>query len=119
MGVALTGALRRFVPGVVVSVVVAAVVFTLVQDWKSGLAAAIGAACGSVGAAPLVAGALRRGGTPGATATLIGIAALLGAGFAFIPVVGYVEALVLLVLGIRLRRRSPDRHAGLRTLARD
>src|SRR6266705_124610 len=45
--------------------------------------------------------------------------ALVAAGLAFVPVVGYLEAAVLPLLGLRLRRREPDRHAGLRTLTRD
>ena len=119
IGLAFTGAIRRLLPGLLVSAVVSGAIAYAVEDWQHAVTALLGAVCGSVGAAPLVAGALRRGGTPGATATLVGIAALLGAGFAFIPVVGYVEALAVLVLGLRLRRRAPDTHAGLRTLARD
>jgi len=34
-------------------------------------------------------------------------------------VLGYLEALAVPLLGARLRRRAPDRHAGLRSLARD
>jgi hypothetical protein len=119
IGVAFTAALNRVVPSAVVSIVVAAVIGYLTLGWPEAVGGAVGAVCGAVGAGPLVAGALRRGGTRGATATLVGIAALLGAGLAFVPVVGYLEALAVLVLGLRLRRRSPDRHAGLRTLARD
>ena len=47
------------------------------------------------------------------------LAALVGAGLAFVPVVGYLEALAVPLFGLRLRRRAPDTHAGLRTLARD
>jgi hypothetical protein len=50
---------------------------------------------------------------------LVGAGAVLAAGLAFVPVVGYLEAAALPVLGLRLRRREPERHAGLRTLARD
>jgi len=46
------------------------------------------------------------------------IAAVVAA-LAFVPVVGYVEALAVPALGLRLRRRAPERHAGLRTLAKD
>jgi hypothetical protein len=74
---------------------------------------------GSLGASPVVSGALRRGGTRGGTALLVGIAALIAAALAFVPVLGYLEAAALPVLGRRLRRREPERHAGLRTLARD
>ena len=41
------------------------------------------------------------------------------AGLAFVPVAGYLEAVALPVLALRLRRRTPERYAGLRTLARD
>jgi hypothetical protein len=36
-----------------------------------------------------------------------------------VPVLGYLEALALPVLAVRLRRRAPERYAGLRTLAKD
>jgi uncharacterized membrane protein len=62
---------------------------------------------------------LRRGGTRGGTALLLTLAAAVGAALAFVPVLGYLEAAAVPILGARLRRRSPDRHAGLRTLARD
>ena len=70
-------------------------------------------------AAQVVAGALRRGGTRGGTGALVGGGALLLAGAAFIPVVGYLEAVALPALAARLRRTQPERYAGLRTLARD
>jgi len=41
------------------------------------------------------------------------------AGLAFVPVVGYLEALVLPGFAARSRRRQPERYAGLRTLAKD
>ena len=44
-----------------------------------------------------------------------GAAALL----ALVPVVGYIEAIAVAALGLRLRRRAGKRYAGLRTLARD
>ena len=72
-----------------------------------------------LGAAQVVGGALRRGGARGGTATLVGGGALLVAAAAWIPVVGYLEALALPVLAARLRRAQPERYAGLRTLARD
>ena len=79
----------------------------------------VGAACGALGSAPLVAGTLRRGGTRGGTAALLVGAAVVVAALAFVPGVGYLEAVAVPLLGLRLRRRAPDRHAGLRTLARD
>ncbi len=118
IGVAFTGALRRGIPALVAAVVVAVVVALLLSGWPEAVGGAIGAVCGSLGATPLVSGALRRGGTRGGTATLIGVIALAAAVLAFVPVVGYLEAIAVLLLGARLRRRSPDRHAGLRTLAK-
>jgi hypothetical protein len=50
---------------------------------------------------------------------LVGGAALVVAAAAWIPAVGYLEALALPALATRLRRRQPERYAGLRTLARD
>lgn len=85
-------------------------------DWLGGIA---GGLAGSLGAAQVVAGALRRGGTRGGTATLVGGAALVVAAAAWIPVVGYLEAVALPALAARLRRARPERYAGLRTLARD
>jgi hypothetical protein len=66
----------------------------------------------------IVRGALRRGGTAGGTAALVAIAALVAAGLAFVPAVGYLEALSLPAIAGRLRRRAPERYAGLRTLAK-
>ena len=55
----------------------------------------------------------------GYLAMLVGVAAVIAAGLAFVPIVGYVEAVVLPLFGLRTRQREPERHAGLRTLARD
>lgn len=88
-------------------------------NWGDRAAAVAGAVCGLVGAIPVVVGALRRGGTRGGTVTLLGGAALVLAVIAFIPVVGYLVAIVLPVLALLLRRRRPERYAGLRTLAKD
>jgi len=46
-------------------------------------------------------------------------AALAVAALAFVPVLGYVEAVLAPVLGDRLRRRASGRYAGLRVLAKD
>ena len=87
--------------------------------WIDRLGGIGGALLGSLGASQVVAGALRRGGTRGGTATLVGGAALALAAAALIPVVGYLEALAMPALAARLRRARPERYAGLRTLARD
>jgi hypothetical protein len=119
LGVLAVALVGRLLVAAVLAAVAAGAVGILVWHWPQALAGVIGAVCGAVGAAPLVTGALRRGGTRGGTAALLGVAALVGIGLAFIPVVGYLEPLAVLVLGLRLRRRAPDTHAGLRSLARD
>ena len=91
----------------------------LIDDWSEGVAGVVGAAAGVAGAAQLVRGTLRRGGTRAGTAALVGVGALVLAGLAFVPILGYLEALAAPALGARLRRRSGERYAGLRTLARD
>jgi hypothetical protein len=119
IGIAATGALRRPVAGLVVAVFVSVVIGFAFGQWDEAAGGAIGAVCGAIGSAPLVGGALRRGGTRGGTATLLALAALVGAALAFVPVVGYLEAAAVPLLGLRLRRRAPERHAGLRSLAKD
>ena len=115
MGVAATGALRRAIIGGVVAAVVAVALGLVFGEWDEAAGGLVGAACGAFGSAPLVSGTLRRGGT----ALLLAGASLVGAILAFVPILGYLEAVAVLALGWRLRRRSPDRHAGLRTLAKD
>jgi hypothetical protein len=66
------------------------------------------------GAATVAWVALRRLVRAAFPAAFLGLALL-----AFIPLVGYLEAVALPVLGARLRRREPARYAGLRSLARD
>jgi len=95
-----------------------------IDSWQPGgwgdLAAGIvGALAGALGAAQVVRGALRRGGTLGGTALLVSGAALVIAALAWIPAVGYLLALALPLVALRLRRAQPERYAGLRTLARD
>jgi hypothetical protein len=88
-------------------------------SWGAIVAGAAGGFAGALGAATIVRGALRRGGTVLGTALIVAAAALVTAGLAWVPVVGYLEALALPALAARLRRRSPERYAGLRTLAKD
>jgi hypothetical protein len=96
-----------------------AVLAFAVYGWPEAIGGVVGALLGAFGAGPLVAGTLRRGGTRGGTAALLGGAALALVALAFVPVLGYLEALALPALGLRLRRRAPDTHAGLRTLTKD
>jgi hypothetical protein len=119
LGVLAVAVAGRLVVGAVIAVVAAAAIGFLIWGWGEAIGGAVGALCGSAGAAPLVTGALRRGGTRAGTAVLLGGVSLVGVALAFIPVVGYLEAIAVPVLGLRVRSRTPDRHAGLRSLARD
>ena len=91
----------------------------VIDNWQEELAGALGGLLGAVGSLGLVRGTLRRGGTRGGTAALAGLAGLATAAAAFVPAVGYLEAVAAPLLGARLRRREGDRYAGLRILARD
>jgi hypothetical protein len=119
IGVAVTGVLRQALVALVVAAVASFAIGFAFADLEEAIGGLVGAVCGALGTAPIVVGALRRGGTRAGTATLLAAAALGVAALAFVPVVGYLEALAVPALAARLRRRSPDRHAGLRTLARD
>jgi hypothetical protein len=87
--------------------------------WEDVALGAGGALLGLLGAAQIVSGALRRGGTRGGTGALVAGAAFVVAAIAWIPAAGYVVAVALPLLAVRLRRAQPERYAGLRTLARD
>src|SRR5512132_162940 len=91
----------------------------LLGDIEDAIAGAIGGVLGSVGALQLVSGTLRRGGTRGATAALTTVMAVALAVLAFVPLLGFAEAVLVPALGARMRRSEPTRYAGLRTLARD
>jgi hypothetical protein len=119
LGVAATGVLRRALVALAVAAILAAAIGFAVWQWDEAAGGVAGAICGALGSSPLVAGKVRGGGARGGTATLLGLAALVAAALAFVPVVGYLEAVAVPLLGARLRRRAPDKHAGLRSLARD
>jgi hypothetical protein len=89
-----------------------------IDNWDEALGGVLGAGAGVLGGGQLVSGTLRRGGTRGGTLALVGLGALVVAALAWIPVVGYLEALALPALGARLRSRAPRRYAGLRILDR-
>jgi len=96
-----------------------AVVGLAIDDWTEILAGAAGGIVAAAAGVVIVSGALRRGGTRAGLALIVaGVAAGLAA-LAFIPGVGYLEAVALPVLAARLRRTQADRYAGLRSLARD
>ena len=122
-GVLVTGLLSSVRGGVVAAAVAAALPAAalgyVIDDWTEAVAGALGALAGTLGAAQLVRGTLRRGGTRGGTAALVGAAGLALAALALVPALGYLEALAVPALGARLRRRAGERYAGLRILARD
>jgi hypothetical protein len=124
LGVGIAGGVRRLVLTVALAAAAGAGVGVAIDAWQPGgigdiVGALFGGALGALGATQIVQGALRRGGTRGGTAAIVAGAAVAAAGLAWVPVVGYLEALALPALAARLRRRSPERYAGLRTLARD
>jgi hypothetical protein len=123
-GVLVSGLVRVAVAALVLAGAAGAGLGIAVDAWQPGswgdvAAGAAGGLLAALGAVQIVRGALRRGGTPGGTALLVSGAALAVAGVAWVPALGYVEAIVLPALAARLRRRQPERYAGLRTLARD
>lgn len=123
-GVLVSGIGARIAPlAIAIAAALGLVLGYAVDAWQPGswgdvVGGIVGALLGAAGAVVIIRGALRRGGTTGGTATLVTAAAIVLAGLAFIPVVGYVEAVALPAVAARLRRRSPERYAGLRTLAK-
>jgi hypothetical protein len=121
---ALGGVRHVVAAGAAVAILAGAALGFAIDEWQPGgwidvVVAAVAGLLGLLGAAQVVGGALRRGGTRGGTATLVGGGALVLAGAAFIPVVGYLEAVALPAVAARLKRTQPETYAGLRTLARD
>jgi hypothetical protein len=88
-------------------------------QWDEAVGGGAGGALGSIGAAQLVMGTLRRGGARFGTAVFVGLAALVLAAVAWIPIAGYLEAALVPAFAARLRGRAPERYAGLRSLAKD
>ena len=91
----------------------------VLADVEEAVAGGVGGLLGAVGSAQLVRGALGRGGTRAATAFFVLLGAVVVALLALVPGVGYLAAIAVPALGLRLRRREGKRYAGLRTLARD
>ena len=111
IGVLAVGVLRDLRVALPVALVAAAAVGWLLAELAGAVAGGIGGVLGTVGAAPTVHGALARGGTRAGTALLVGVAALVLAALSFVPVLGYLFALALPVLGLRVRRRAGERAA--------
>jgi hypothetical protein len=121
-GLLLAGLLAGWRYGLLTSVVGALAVGVLagllVKGWIGLPGALVGGLVGAVSASVIARGALRRGATPGGTAFIVGSASIAVALLALIPLVGYVLAVAVPALAVRRARKEPDRHAGLRTLAK-
>jgi hypothetical protein len=129
LGIAVSGFEKRISAGVLARTAAAALVGgglfgTLISGphrghWSDIAAAGLSCSGAYLGAAIIVAGAFRRGGTRLGLAVIMFGLALVAAAIAFIPAAGFVEAIALPTLAYRLRRLQPERYAGLRTLAKD
>ena len=107
------------VAAIVLAGVTGAAVGYLIDDWTELLAGGIGGFLGAAASVVIVSGAFRRGGTRTGLALIVAALAAGLAGLALIPGAGYLEAVALPLLAVRLRRTQADRYAGLRSLARD
>jgi hypothetical protein len=90
-----------------------------IGGWNEAAAGGLGGALGAAVVRRVVLGTLGRGGTRAGTAALVGLGAVIVAALAFVPGVGYLEAVALPALAARARGRRVERFAGLRSLARD
>jgi hypothetical protein len=121
IGVIAAGLLARLPSSAAVAIVGAVVAAAATLVFFGLTEVAFGAAGGVIGgasASTFARGALRRGGTVGGTALLVGGAGVALALLAAIPALGYVEVVALPALAARARRRAAEKYAGLRTLAR-
>ena len=82
------------------------------------VAGAAGGVVGALCAAAVAQGALRRGATRLGLGAYIGAAGVVVLLLALVPVVGYLAAVALPLLALRMRGRQAARYAGLRTLAK-
>ena len=89
-----------------------------IGEAAEAIAGGVGGFLGALSAAAVVFGARRRGATRLGLAAFMGMAGILIALLALIPVVGYVLAMVFPLLAARMRGRQAARFAGLRTLAK-
>jgi hypothetical protein len=123
LGVLFAGLLSATPLGRAAAIVLAgaagAVAGAVIDDWAETAGGAIAGLVGAAAAAIVVAGALRRGGTRGGLALIVAAVAAGLAGLAFVPVLGYLVAVAVPTIAMRLRRTQSERYAGLRTLAKD
>ena len=88
-------------------------------QWDEALGGGVGGVLGAIGSGQLVTGTMRRGGMRFGIAVFVGLASVVLAAIAWIPIAGYLEAALVPAVAARLRGRAPERYAGLRSLARD
>ena len=122
LGVVVSGILGSNVIGVGAGAAVGAAIGVgiglLVGETEEAIACAIGVVIGSLSAAVAVRGSLRRGATRFGTGAYLSAVGILLALLALVPVVGYVAAVGVPALAVRMRGRQAARFAGLRTLAK-
>ena len=107
------------ISAVVLAGIAGALAGVVIDDTAELVAGGLAGLAGGAAAVVVVAGALRRGGTRAGLALIVAGTALVLAALAFIPGIGYLVALALPALALRLRRTQADRYAGLRSLAKD
>jgi hypothetical protein len=122
LGLMLSGILSVNRVGVGVSLILGVVLGgslgLVVDNTEEVVSGAIGGFLGAFSAAVVVHGAMRRGATRMGVATYVGAVGVLVLLLAFVPVAGYVLAVALPLLAVRMRGRQAARYAGLRTLAK-
>jgi hypothetical protein len=121
LGVVASGLLAVSTRGLVAAALGAAAVsvaVTIAFGWVYVVAAVAGSIVGAVSASVVVRGALRRGGTRLGVAGYMALAGVLLVLLAAVPLLGYLELVAIPLLALRMRGREPERHAGLRTLAK-
>lgn len=122
LGVIVSGILGSNVIGIGAGAVVGAAlgvaIGLLVGETEEAIAGAAGVVIGSLSAAVAVRGALRRGATRFGTGAYLSAVGIVIGLLALVPIVGYVAAVGVPVLAVRMRGRQAARFAGLRTLAK-
>jgi hypothetical protein len=122
LGIVVTAILGANVVGVGVGAIVGmglgVLVGLAIGQTEEAVACAAGAVVGSLAAAVAVRGAFRRGATRFGTGAYLSAVGILVALLALVPIVGYVLAVAVPVLAVRMRGRQAARFAGLRTLAK-
>jgi hypothetical protein len=122
LGMIASGLIASTRIGFVVAVLVAALMGAAVGwdlgDAPEAVAGGVGGLLGALAAGAVVQGAMRRGATRLGIAAFVGGAGALAAFLALIPIAGYIAAVALPALALRMRGREATRYAGLRTLAK-